>query len=432
MAAAPLDLDDLTLLGAFADALTLSVATVLPTLDARRQVLEIEEERSDVANAIGEGPLPALVAALYVCESSESDSPATEHVRSALDELRRVEKALVARSLAGDLAVSLRAAVAASRRTGGEVRLDLPSRLLPCSPVEAVTAYHVVLAALAGVRTQARVTVDVSERPADRHGHRGARPARHRHARPLGAPGCRTRRSPRPPSGWSHVGAALEPVGTSGAALRQSGGPVTTVLICDDLRPVREGLRRNVAAVPGVDRVETVDNAEELLSRYPLERPDLVLMSLHLSGTGASEATRRLVREHPEANVVVMAQGDDRDSVVQAIAGGARGFLQRDVSREELCAAVAHALAGADLFSAGIPAPRTVRELAPEGAPDLTERELQVLRGMSEGKSNGEIGRELYLSEDTVKTHARRLFRKLGVNDRAQAVALGFRRGLVH
>ena len=207
---------------------------------------------------------------------------------------------------------------------------------------------------------------------------------------------------------------------------------MTTVLICDDFRPVREGLRRNVAAVPGVDRVETVDNAEELLSRYPLERPDLVLMSLHLSGVGASEATRRLVREHPEANVVVMAQGDDRDSVVQAIAGGARGFLQRDVSREELCAAVAHALAGADLLVSGIPAPRTVRELAPEGAPDLTERELQVLRGMSEGKSNGEIGRELYLSEDTVKTHARRLFRKLGVNDRAQAVALGFRRGLVH
>jgi hypothetical protein len=163
VAAAPLDLDDLGLLSALADALTLAVAPVLPTIDARRQVLEIEEERSDVANAIGDGPLPALVAALYVCESSEADSPATEHVRSALDELRRVEKSLVARSLAGDLAVSLRAAVAASRRTGAEVRLDLPSRLLPCSPVEAVTAYHVVLASLAGVRTQSRVTVDLAE-----------------------------------------------------------------------------------------------------------------------------------------------------------------------------------------------------------------------------------------------------------------------------
>ena len=161
VAAAPLDSGDLLLLGAAADVLTLTLASVLPALDARRQVLEIEAERSDVAHALGEGPLPALVAALYVCESSAEGSPATHHVRSALDELRRVEKTLVARSLAGDLAGSLRAAVAASRSYGSEVRLDLPSRVLPCSPVEAVTAYHVVLAALEGVRTQARVRVDV-------------------------------------------------------------------------------------------------------------------------------------------------------------------------------------------------------------------------------------------------------------------------------
>jgi DNA-binding NarL/FixJ family response regulator len=73
--------------------------------------------------------------------------------------------------------------------------------------------------------------------------------------------------------------------------------------------------------------------------------------------------------------------------------------------------------------------PRPREDLLP--LPELSERELQVLRGMSDGKSNGQIGRELFLSEDTVKTHARRLFRKLGVNDRAQAVALGFRHGLV-
>jgi DNA-binding NarL/FixJ family response regulator len=66
-----------------------------------------------------------------------------------------------------------------------------------------------------------------------------------------------------------------------------------------------------------------------------------------------------------------------------------------------------------------------------DGEAPLTEREMQVLRGMSQGQSNGEIGRELFLSEDTVKTHARRLFRKLGARDRAQAVALGFRRGFV-
>jgi hypothetical protein len=135
---------------------------VLPAIDAGRQVLEIEEERSDVAVALGVGPLPALVAALHVCENTES-SPATEHVRTALDELRRVETSLSGRSLAGDLAVSVRAAVAASRRTGTRVRLDLPSQLMPSSPVLAVTGYHVVLAALAGVRTEAHVTVSVTD-----------------------------------------------------------------------------------------------------------------------------------------------------------------------------------------------------------------------------------------------------------------------------
>lgn len=163
VADAPLDSADLALLGAAADTLTLAIATVLPAIDAGQQVLEIDEERSDVAAALGDGPLPALVAALYLCETSPEPSAATEHVRNALDELRQVELSLVGRSLAGDLAVSVRAAVAASKRTGTDVRLDLPARLLPCSPVHAVAAYHVVLAALSGVRTHARVTASVPQ-----------------------------------------------------------------------------------------------------------------------------------------------------------------------------------------------------------------------------------------------------------------------------
>lgn len=206
---------------------------------------------------------------------------------------------------------------------------------------------------------------------------------------------------------------------------------MTTVLICDDHRPVREGLRRSVAAVPGVDRVETAASGEEVLARWAAEQPDLVLMDVQMPGLGGLEATRRLVQEHPEANVVMLAVADDRDSVALAIAGGARGFLHKNVSREELCAAVAHALA--DREAGERAAARSPEWETPAGTPpELTERELQVLRGMASGKSNGQIGRELFLSEDTVKTHARRLFRKMGVGDRAQAVALGFRWGIVH
>lgn len=208
---------------------------------------------------------------------------------------------------------------------------------------------------------------------------------------------------------------------------------MTTVLICDDHRIVREGLRQFVAAVPGVDKVETAASGEEVLARYPHEHPDLVLMDVRMPGLGGLEATRRLVALFPEAKVIMLTAADDRDQVAAAVSSGARGYLLKDVSHEELCAAVAHALDGMDLVEPSLRRALSSREIARSGPgqAQLTERELQVLRGMSQGKSNSAIGRELYLSEDTVKTHARRLFRKLGVNDRAQAVALGFRRGLV-
>lgn len=208
---------------------------------------------------------------------------------------------------------------------------------------------------------------------------------------------------------------------------------MTTVLICDDHRIVREGLRQFVSGVPGVDRVETAASGEEVLARYPQEHPDLVLMDVRMPGLGGLEATRRLVTQYPGAKVIMLTAADDRDQVATAVSNGARGYLLKDVSHEELCAAVANALDGADLVEPSLRRAMAGREAGrsvPAGA-TLTERELQVLTGMSQGKSNAQIGRDLYLSEDTIKTHARRLFRKLGVNDRAQAVALGFRRGLV-
>ena len=153
-------------------------------------------------------------------------------------------------------------------------------------------------------------------------------------------------------------------------------------------------------------------------------------MDVQMPGLGGVEATRRLVRDHPEANVVMLTLASDREAAAAAIAGGARGFLHKDVSREELCATMANVLTISEL-SPGIGPAHTAREFDAD-APVLTERERQVLTGMASGKSNAQIGRDLYLSEDTIKTHARRLFRKLEVGDRAHAVAAGFRYGLVN
>ncbi|MEZ5117292.1 MAG: response regulator transcription factor [Candidatus Nanopelagicales bacterium] len=199
---------------------------------------------------------------------------------------------------------------------------------------------------------------------------------------------------------------------------------MATVLVCDDAPLAREAVRRVVSAAPGVERVTAAGSGEEALARYPLERPDLILMDVRMPGIGGLEATRRLLAAHPEATVVMLTLGEDAEGVARAVSGGAHGYLAKDATREEILSTVALALCTT---------PRPSVQHRPGGSPPaLTDRERQVLDGMSRGRSNAEIGGELFLSEDTVKTHARRLFRKLGAADRAQAVALGFRWGLLH
>ncbi|GAB3688346.1 response regulator [Angustibacter aerolatus] len=202
---------------------------------------------------------------------------------------------------------------------------------------------------------------------------------------------------------------------------------MSTVMVCDDSPLARETMRRNVATVPGVTRVLAAASGEEALARWPVERPSLVLMDVRMPGLGGTESARRLLALHPEANVIMVTVAEDADGVARAVTAGARGYVVKDASREELAATVVQSLTDAQ----GRRAPAAAGAPSGGAAPTLTERELQVMNGMSRGRSNAEIGKELYLSEDTVKTHARRLFRKLGAADRAQAVAVGFRWGLV-
>lgn len=204
---------------------------------------------------------------------------------------------------------------------------------------------------------------------------------------------------------------------------------MATVMVCDDSPLVRETLRRSVATIPGVTRVLAAASGEEVVARWAAERPSLVLMDVRMPGLGGTEATRRLLGLHPQANVLMLTVAEDADGVARAIAAGARGYVVKDCSREELATTVVHAITDAAWRRQSLtPGVAT----GPSPQPVLTEREQQVLSGMSRGRSNAEIGKELYLSEDTVKTHARRLFRKVGAADRAQAVAVGFRWGLVH
>ena len=199
---------------------------------------------------------------------------------------------------------------------------------------------------------------------------------------------------------------------------------MTSVLICDERRGVRDGLAQFMSVVPGVDRVDTVASGDDMLERYPRERPDVVLVGTQRAVDTGIVLTRRLVSPAP-AGLRARLRRRRRHREHRG-----RG---RPAAPAATCAGTRRTRRSARRWRTRWPAsswPGRGR-LRQDTDVRLTARELQVLVGMTEGKSNGEIGRELFLSEDTVKTHARRLFRKLGVNDRAQAVAHGFRRGLV-
>jgi DNA-binding NarL/FixJ family response regulator len=202
---------------------------------------------------------------------------------------------------------------------------------------------------------------------------------------------------------------------------------MSTLLLCDDHRVVREALADLLATIPGVTQVTQAGSAEEVLARYPTQLPDAVVMDVRLPGLDGASATVKLLADHPSARVLLLTADIRDEARLRALQAGARGVLPKDIDAQGLTSAVEAVLLGGDLLT---PAQRrSIENERPRLA--LSPRELQVLEGMAAGKSNAEIGRSLWLSEDTVKVHAKKLFVKTGVHDRAAAVAWAFRSGVL-
>jgi len=198
---------------------------------------------------------------------------------------------------------------------------------------------------------------------------------------------------------------------------------VTRVLVCDDRSRARAAFTRVlVAAMPMVTDLVCVRDVIELLAKFSEEPPDLVLIGVHSGSPNGPDAVVQVRRLHPTATIIVYGAPEDSAVLIASVAVGARGIMVWDPNRPT-----------SDLMGQPLPVGERIgqqRDPRKRVEPP-TERELQILRGMSMGHSNSEIGRELFLSEDTVKTHARRLFQKLGARDRAHAVALGLREYLL-
>jgi DNA-binding NarL/FixJ family response regulator len=202
-----------------------------------------------------------------------------------------------------------------------------------------------------------------------------------------------------------------------------------TVLIADDHPIVRDGLR-GIFTGRGFEVVGEAANGAEAVALAERLRPDVVLMDLRMPGTDGVAAITELGRLANPARILVLTTYDTDSDVLPAIEAGATGYLLKDAPREDLFRAVEAAARGEAVLSPAVASRLMGRMRAPAREP-LSQRELEVLTLVARGTTNKEAAKKLFISEATVKTHLIHVYAKLGVNDRAAAVAVAFERGLL-
>jgi len=204
------------------------------------------------------------------------------------------------------------------------------------------------------------------------------------------------------------------------------------VLVVDDHAVVREGLASILARESDLEVVGLAAGGEEGLEMVTGLAPDVVLLDMQMPRMHGLEVLRRLgAGDRPSPAVIVLTVHDDDELVLDAVRGGAQGYVLKSASREELIGAIRHVAAGGQRFDEVVVRALLADEGRQETEPVLTERELDVLRLVAAGFSNKEIAVHLYVGVSTVKTHLDDVYRKLGVSDRAHAVAVALRTGLL-
>jgi DNA-binding NarL/FixJ family response regulator len=217
------------------------------------------------------------------------------------------------------------------------------------------------------------------------------------------------------------------------------------VLIADDQPVVRDGLAMLLGLIDDVEIVATAADGIEAVERARAQRPDIVLMDLRMPRLEGAGATRQILAAYPETRVLVLTTHADDQFLFPALQAGARGYLTKDATAEEIEHAIRALIAGHTHLDPAVqqrlvtavldqPPPTRLGEPIPASAPnlpdELTPREIEVLKLIALGLSNSEIADKLVLSNATVKTHINRIFYKTGARDRAQAVRYAYKHGL--
>ena len=216
----------------------------------------------------------------------------------------------------------------------------------------------------------------------------------------------------------------------------------------DDQTLIRQGIRLLLEIEPDIQVVGQAADGRAALEQVEALHPDVVLMDVRMPEMDGVAATRLLSTSHPEVKVIILTTFEDDETVFEGLKAGARGYLLKDISSEEMAQAVRKVAAGEALIQSRLTrkvlaefsrmASATDRQASPKTAAvvealpvPLTERELQVLQALAHGLSNREIADQLVITEGTVKNHVSSLIDKLGVRDRTQAVLKAQELGLI-
>ena len=211
------------------------------------------------------------------------------------------------------------------------------------------------------------------------------------------------------------------------------------LLVCDDHRPVRESVRQLIELGSDHEIVGEATDGAEAVSKVEQLRPDVVLMDVNMPVMSGVEATRHIAEVSPLTRVVMLTISDEDSDVTDAILAGACGYLLKDASIQELMHGLEAAAVGESLISPHI-AGKVLQHVrattaAPEAAAtirtELSDREIQVLKLIANGKDNADIAQELHISPKTVKNHISNILMKLQIENRIQAAVYAVRSGLV-
>jgi NarL family two-component system response regulator YdfI len=208
---------------------------------------------------------------------------------------------------------------------------------------------------------------------------------------------------------------------------------VIRVLIADDHMVVREGLQTVLEVASDLEPVGAAADGAEAVRLVGELSPDVVLMDLRMPGVDGIEAIRQIKERYPAVEIVILTTYDDDAYIVRGLRAGARGYLLKDTGRQALFDAIRAAARGESLLPSAV-VDKVVARLAeprPAAGGDLSQREQEVLAWLADGASNREIALHLHITERTVKAHVTGIFNKLGVNSRAEAVAVALRQGLL-